>query len=731
MDLSSALQTYFTEARELLEDMESQLLALDEGSVEDLDESVNAVFRAAHTIKGSAGLFDLTEIVSFTHTVENVLDEVRGLRLVLDPELISLLLKCKDHIQLLVDVAAGGASGDDIGPVGESLSQALGGYLNHTANVVSDASTQLAASTEVITAISREQSERVDHDHWHLIIEFGENTYRDGMEPLSFISYLSTLGRVVQINPITNRFPTTDEYDAESCVLSFEIGLESQASRQQIEDVFEFVLEDSTLHIVPPHSELNLYLELIESMPEMDLMLGEMMVNCGALTPTEMNSLLNNQARVQRDNTPAPIGKLISQNHEQLKPVVESAVAKQRNIRENINKEQKSLRVDAEKLDVLINLIGELITAGAGTALQARQSGDEFLIESVGSLNGLLEEVRDAALNLRMVPIGATFGRFQRVVRDIAKDLNKEVKLNISGADTEMDKSVVEKIGDPLMHLVRNALDHGIESPDVRLQKSKSTTGQLSLNAFHDSGSIVIEVKDDGKGLDAQMLRQKAIERGLMNETEQRSDEDLYQLIFEPGFSTAQTISNISGRGVGMDVVRRNINELRGRINVDSELGKGTTVRLSLPLTLAIIEGFAIAVGEDVFVVPLELVQECVELPVQQVENGDTHYFNLRGQVLPLISLREHLTVEGPASSRKNIVVVQAGSQRAGLVVDKLLGELQTVIKPLGELFSRVAGISGSTIMGNGDVALILDVPGLMQSFMQKESEKKESWKSA
>ena len=311
-----------------------------------------------------------------------------------------------------------------------------------------------------------------------------------------------------------------------------------------------------------------------------------------------------------------------------------------------------------------------------------------------------------------MVKIGATFSRFQRVVHDVSRDLGKDVALIVDGEDTELDKTVVEKIGDPLMHLVRNSMDHGIESAELRIARGKPAQGTLKLNAFHDSGAIVITVQDDGGGLKRERILAKAIERGLVDAGHHLSDSEVYALIFEPGFSTAEKVTNLSGRGVGLDVVKRNITALRGTVSLDSEEGVGTTVTVRLPLTLAIIDGFLVEVGKRVFAIPLDMIEECVAYTAEP----DHDYTNLRGQVLPFIRLRELFGIKAaPPAKGENIVVLKYAGQKAGLVVDTLLGEFQTVIKPLGQMFNQVTCISGSTILGSGDVALILDVPQLVR----------------
>ncbi|MGK0249842.1 MAG: two-component system chemotaxis sensor kinase CheA [Oleispira sp.] len=743
MSMEAALQTYFTEAHELLEQMERLLLQFESGQVSDEADDLNAIFRAAHTIKGSAGIFGLDSIVDFTHVVENLLDKLRSGDIVLTPQLITLLLHSHDHIALLLDAVERSTEAENNPRANNGIESTEGlsqqaqqqgdNLIQNLLQCLNDETVKAQGTIEQseysVPQVARELAEpiqpeadmverlavEVENDFWHLSVRFGENSFRDGMDPLSFIQFLATLGRVSHILTLSDNLPTLDSFEAESCYLGFEIQLSSKASKQEIEDVFEFMREDGFLRILPPHSAIGAYIEMIDTMPEADLYLGEILIQCGALTRGELAAALRLQAQAHPDRK--PLGEMLVEQDQRLKPLMKAVLNKQTQMRESLVREQTSLRVDADKLDTLINQVGELVTAGSGTVMQAEALGNSQMIESVAILNSLLEEVRDTALKLRMVPIGVTFSKFQRVVRDTANDLSKEVELVISGADTELDKSVVEKIGDPLMHLVRNALDHGIESPATRIAQGKPAQGQLTLNAFHDSGDIVIEISDDGKGLDPEMLRVKAIEKGLIVEDAVLSKDELLNLIFEPGFSTVDSISNLSGRGVGMDVVKRNITELRGRIEMNSEVGVGTTLRIILPLTLAIIDGFLIGVGNDSFVVPLNLVQECVELDSRYLRlENNVPYINLRNEVLPLINLHRHFGLKGKPTGRQNIVVVKANGQMCGLVVNKLLGEFQTVIKPLGRVFERVSGLSGSTILGNGAVALILDVQGLVQS---------------
>lgn len=691
MNLDLALQTFLEESRELLTDMERILLELE--TAPDDAELYNALFRSVHTIKGSAGMFGLDHVVEFTHVVENQLDRLRMREIVLSKELTNALLQCRDHIALLVEIPE--LIDKSMQSVGDLLLQEL-----------------CAAGARGVESEDRHESgER--HDVWHISLRFDRDVLRHGMDPIGFIHYLAKLGSLKSVTTVVDALPELSEMDAESCYLGFEIDLITQVGQEEIEQVFEFVEGLCELRILPPRSNLQAYLTLLQQLPEEPQRLGEMLVASGALTEAQLNQCLAIQA-AENVPPPKPIGEVLVESGTVAPELVEAALEKQQQSREK--KSNQYLRVQAEKLDQLINLVGEMVIASASVSLNASLGGDTTTRESAAAMSLLVEEIRDRSLQLRMVPIGDTFQRQQRIVRDVANELDKEIELIITGADTELDKTVVEKISDPLTHLVRNACDHGLETSAKRRAAGKACKGQLRLDAYHESGAIIIEVSDDGAGLDRVRILQKAIERGLVQNDSDLTDQEIFNLIFEPGFSTAELVTSISGRGVGMDVVRRNIEALRGTVEVHSQEGCGTRFRIRLPLTLAIIDGFLSSVGDSTYVVPLEMVEECVELR-RFSQNTDTQsdLLDLRGEVLPLLRLREHFGVTSSIPRRQNVLVVNYGGNRIGLVVDELLGEHQTVIKPLNELFSRVRGLSGSTILGSGKVALILDVPGLMQ----------------
>ena len=726
MNLDAALQTFLVESRELLENMESSLLQTEHQAAD--AETINAIFRAAHTIKGSAGLFGLDDIVKFTHVVESVLDKVRNGELSLDSDLASLFLESCDQINALVDGVERGADSADAAIVakGAALIERLNVYLGISA----PAPAATAPSAQNTTAIASAQGAPTDGavaetDNWHISLRFGTDVLRNGMDPLAFMRYLQTMGSIVAVSTLDDTLPAFAEMDSESCYLGFEIGFKSDADKAAIEGVFEFVRDDARIRILPPRSRIAEYVDLIREMPEEEQRLGDILIACGTLTQQELDEGLKAQAAIASEVS-VPLGAILVDNGAVQPAVVEAAAEKQQQVKDaKASKAPRLIRVDADKLDTLINLIGELVIAGAGMNLMAQRSGMGELIEAVENIGQSIEEVRDSALSLRMVQIGETFTKFQRVVRDVSKELKKDIALIINGADTELDKTVVEKIGDPLMHLVRNSMDHGIEPAEVRQQRGKPLQGTIQLNAYHDSGSIVIEVSDDGGGLNKEKILAKAIEKGIVAPGQSLTDQEIFKLIFAAGFSTADQITNLSGRGVGMDVVRQNIEALRGTIGIESEQGVGTTMSIRLPLTLAIIDGFLVQVGSSAFVIPLDLVVECIELN----DNDRAHeelrnYINLRGEVLPYLRLRDLFELEAAVDNgaiRENIVVVQYAAARVGIVVDRLLGEFQTVIKPLGKIFSHIRGIGGSTILGSGEVALILDVAGLIEQIKARE----------
>lgn len=721
MSFDSALATFLTEATELLERMEMSLVELARsGSSAEL---INDIFRAAHTIKGTGGVFGFDTVVEFTHVVENLLDRIRAGHQEITPDMASLLLECCDHMRLLVQAAVEDTA---LNASEQGTHQQLLAQLQDCMEQPADQSLATTAEQDDDARVTRQpdpDDPRVENDHWHISIRFSPAVLQYGMDPLSFLRYLNRLGQVVDVVTLFDDKVTLAELNPELCHLGLEIAFQGDVTKQELEEVFEFVQDDCTLHILPPEAQISEYVRLIAALPEEDLKLGEILTRVGALTPSELEQALQwqdsaRQSLQEPGETPR-LGEVLVQSRDVHEAVVQAAATKQETVRKNLSAGQKSLRVDAEKLDQLVNLIGELVIATASSRLQADKSGDPDLKESLSVMERLVEGIRDSALSLRMVQIGETFNRFQRVVLDVGRELGKDVRLEISGGEAELDKTLVERIRDPLMHLVRNGIDHGLEDIQTRLEQGKPAQGTIRLNAYHDSGSIIIEVSDDGRGLQRDSIRKKAMERGLIREQDELSDREIYRLIFEPGFSTADKITNLSGRGVGMDVVKREVEALRGNIDIDSAPGRGTRISIRLPLTLAIINGFLFRVGQAQYVVPLEMVGECIESP--RLNQTDEAYMELRGHVLPLLRLSHLFQQEASVSQRENIIVIESAGYQVGLVVNELLGEFQTVIKPLGQIFANLKGIAGSTILGSGEVALVLDPHELIQNHVSHQ----------
>ena len=732
--LAEGRQIFAEESSELLEQSESILLKLEDEP--DSDELINDLFRAVHTIKGSAGIFGFDDVVSFTHVAESVMGRLRDKEISLDEDLGSLLLDSRDQISQLVTHVLDNADepiADSLRATGDELLKKLQHYLD---DEVPDTPTPTTSENKpddiavAEVAAATIEPENVSNDYWHISVRFNRNVLANGMDPLSFFRYLDTVGDFISMTTLTADLPSLDEMNAEESYLGFEIDLNTSASKDAIAEVFEFVQEDCQLHILPPRSKLGDYTLLIDALPEENMAIGEILVASGALTKDELLEALEYQGAhtvtetVEDDEhetvevtTKPQLGSVLVDKGMTDTRVVDAAVSKQEKVKEAKKVEQQSVRVNAEKLGDLINLVGELVISSAHTELKAKQTENPELLETAEHLTRLVEEIRDATLSLRMVQIGDTFNRFKRVVRDISKDLGKKIDLQLIGGDTELDKTVVEKISDPLMHLIRNSLDHGIEKPDVRVANGKPETAVVKLEAYHDSGSIVIEISDDGAGLNPDILVAKAIENEVIAAGQQLTLPEIHRLIFAPGFSTATEVTSISGRGVGMDVVNKNIDALRGQITVDSELGVGTSFSIRLPLTLAIIDGFQVQVGKSSYVIPLDLIDECIELDDQNAQAGKGEYVDLRGEVMPYLHLTDVFGERANSDQNKhrnNIVVVQYAGQKTGLVVDQLLGEHQTVIKPLGQVFQNLKGISGATILGSGEVAMIIDVPALV-----------------
>lgn len=705
--ITEALPAFISEAQEQIEMLEQLLLQLEDTPGD--RELLDALFRCAHTVKGSAGIFGLDQVVAFTHHVETLLDRLREGRVALTPDLSTLLLQCNDQIRALVACAQDPQTESD---GNQPLREALVVRLRAACG---DAEAIAPLPEAGATARAGDRLHR-----WYLSIQFGVDTYRNGMDPLAILNYVRGLGTIPQLACNREAVPALEDIDPESCHLGFDFSLDTAATRGDIEAAFSFVRDDCKLHLIESETSSHEFGALIEAIPE-NPRLGDILVSIGAITRVQLTQALQAQKSAALCDGSAPrLGDILVSTSGLSPQVVTAALKKQSKQRDvsataTPSEDNRYIRVQADRLDAVINLLGELVIAGAGASLLARQARLGTLIEATSQIGGLIEEIRNGTLQLRMVPIGETFSRFRRVVRDTAAELGKDVALEIVGGDTELDKSVVERIADPLMHLVRNALDHGLETPAQRTEAGKPAQGKLTLSACHESGSILIRIIDDGRGIQRDKVLARAWDRGLVERGVVPAEPDILKLIFEPGFSTAEKVTNLSGRGVGMDVVRSNIEALRGSVNIYSPPGEGSRIEIRLPLTLAIIDGFLIGVGPSKFIFPLDTVVEVIENRSADatVDPHGRSVVELRGQVLPVVSLRTLYALDSPEPERSSVVVIQSEGHRYGVMVDQLLGQHQTVIKPLGRMFRSLRGMSGSSILGNGEVALIFDVSSL------------------
>jgi two-component system chemotaxis sensor kinase CheA len=685
-EFDRAIQIFINESLELTDDVEQSLLN-QQLLTHHFSDWIDELFRAIHTIKGSAGLFGYDEITTLAHAMESLLDQVRQRTTAVDEPLLEVLMEGNDVIRQQVIALSSNYPMPDAEDV-------LAKLLPYLVQIATERST-------IESNKSPDASTDLEDGVWHISLRPNVTVFQEGLDPIRFIQYLGTKGELSRVAFVTDALESSinadddsDNFKPENSYLGYEIRFKGNSSEEQILDAFEFIVNDATIEILPPNSPAERYYELAQRLPEPTETLIEKFAQLGAIDAEQSKKWY------QANQNPPGI--------EAMPPSIPSTI-----------KSSKTLRVEAEKLDQLIDLVGEMVIMGARTNLLAHQTGNEPLIESMALLERLVENIRDSSLQLRMVQIGDTFSKFKRIVRDTSLELGKQVELVVSGADTELDKTFVEKLSDPLTHLVRNAIDHGIESTSEREKVGKPSGGTIRLNAYHDSGSIVIEVVDDGKGIDEERVIEHARKLGLLGAEESLTKREIWKLVFEPGFSTSDQVTDLSGRGVGMDVVKRNIELLRGSIEIESEAGQGSRFIIRLPLTLSIVEGFMFKVGGGDYVIPLDNVVECLELDevIEANSSRDKKYVNLRDEVLPFLRLSEWFGLDcSTPIEQEALIVIQLGSLRAGLVVDSLSGEFQTVVKSLGPLFEGLKGVSGATILGSGEVAIILDIFALIQT---------------
>lgn len=693
-------ETFREEAFELLSELEASLLELEQDPGH--GETIERAFRALHTIKGSGAMAGFEEIAAFTHEVESVFELLRLGRLAVTGELVDLTLAARDVIRGMLEPAEGDDEGREMKAQGivralKELLPAAGARIERVSREPSVAPP--AASGEAAT--------------YRIFFRPHPEIFSRGANPLLLFNELRTLGEC-EIVAHEEDIPDLEELNPEECHTSWDAILTTREGMNAVRDVFIFIEDDCELKIEAVHEP-----GATDEGPHRKR-LGEILVERGDVAQEDLSKILGDQKR---------IGELLVDQGLVDAGKVRTALAEQQHLDQVRQKRQQdevasSVRVPAAKLDSLVDLVGELVTVQASLSRLASSKRIPELRSIAEHVDRLTAELRDNTMSIRMLPIGTTFNKFKRLVRDLSKELGKEIVLTTEGAETELDKTVIERLNDPLVHLIRNSIDHGIEPPDVRQTAGKPAHGTVHLSAVHSGANVLIRISDDGAGLNEEAVRRKAVEKGLVSADAVLSGKEAFSLIFAPGFSTAGKVTNVSGRGVGLDVVKRNIEALRGSIDISSERGTGTAVTLKLPLTLAIIDGLLVKIGKTFFVLPLSLVEECVELSREDVARAHGRQMALiRGEIVPYIRLRERFSINGDVQPIEQIVVTNTAAEKVGFVVDKVMGEHQTVIKNLGKMYRDVEGISGATILGDGTVALILDVPKLVEGLELEKSQ--------
>jgi two-component system, chemotaxis family, sensor kinase CheA len=706
IDLSQFRQTFMQESAEHVESMETDLLAL--RSAPDDVETLNAIFRSAHSIKGGAGSFGLTNLVRFTHALENLLDRLRSLEMPATAEVISLLLRCVDVLRAMLDPGADGGMPDGAPELVEQIESLIAREAPSSEGDIAPAESKRKVSPEAPVDDGRTPGQALNFYQ----VEFRPHRelFSSGTNPIMLLRNLAALGTVSVCQLHAENLPFLEQLDPSQCYLSWTVELASSCAEEELREVFEFVehLAEVTVRIVGPQPQAESGLALHR--------------------PSAQPRTLEVVAPAVAEKVAEPAER---RSEEQRRKPEERRAAK----KPAAAAESSSIRVATEKVDRLIDLVGELVIAQVMTAQMVETFEPSCLPklrEAVGAMERSTRELHERVMAVRMMPVGTLFQRYARVVYDIAQSTGKQIRLETDGEETEIDKSMLELLGDPLTHLIRNAADHGIESPEVRLAANKPEEGLIHMRAFHRSGKIVIEITDDGAGIDTVRVRSKAVERGLIEEQAELSDDQIRMLIFAPGFSTREEVSDLSGRGVGMDVVKRNVQQLSGTVGLASELGSGSTVSIELPLTLAILEGLLVRVADRTLVLPLLAVVEAVPAKgkiVRVAEQGEVVV--IREESIPVLRLCRFLGVqlEGldpgahetadrgaePVEDERLVVVVEAGRRKIGLVVDELLGQQQVVVKSLEKNLHKVEGLMGATILGDGRVAPIIDVTALSE----------------
>jgi len=728
-DFAQFKDAFFEEAGEHLAIIEEGLLQLEQ-SPGDLD-LLNKIFRSAHSIKGTSGMFGFAAVAQFTHKMETLLDQLRTGQKTVTPVVTDLFLRATDCLKTLIEAAKTDAAVDEdtVQQITADLEAMQSG--EQPAAEPTHGKRGETSGTDQISSPLPLASGPSSGMH-HFVVDWTPPSwlFQRGLDPLQVFKELAGLGVLSNVIVDSSALPDIADMDPENCYLRWTMDLATAKEQAAVETVFEFVREGSALTIkegaqgeepgardnergssrsprapgLPPSESLD------SPQP-----IGEILIESGVVSRDTLDKALSQQKRV---------GEILVEQHAATPQQISQALQKQQDSAAHVKKgtDTASIRVDTAKIDKLINLVGELvITQSMLSDLSARFEISQLsvLLERVAQLERNTREIQERIMGIRMLPIGTAFSRFPRLVRDLSGKAGKKIQLLLSGEETELDKTVIESIGDPLTHLVRNSADHGLEPPGERIAAGKSEQGTIHLNAFHEGGNICITVEDDGRGLNREKILAKAIKQGLIAENDKLGDDQIWLLIFKPGFSTAEKVTDVSGRGVGMDVVKRNIEALGGTVSIKTALGKGTTFTLKLPLTLAIIEGMTIRVGHETYILPMLSIVESIQPKADTVKTivGKGEVMNVRGTYHPMMRLYEvfGLQPEYKDPAKAILLILETEGERVAVMVDEILGQQQVVIKSMEQNFRKVEGIAGATILGDGTVGFILDVRGLLE----------------
>jgi two-component system chemotaxis sensor kinase CheA len=682
------LEVFHTEAREIITNIENDLVLLEE---DESDEIVNELFRFFHTLKGSSGIAGLTNVSEFTHELETLLDKVRSNELEINPSLIDMLLASVDVLRIMIF-----GSEEETTMAEEKREQIL--------------QVLRAGSSPEQNTIGKQNVETPKVKYFRITVHFREDIFEFGIDPLIILEDLYQSCEVLELKIDRSKLPDLDFIDPEKCYLSWLFVVKTNEKKQKIDDVFLFVKDDNDIII---HDITDTYSEDLTKNINEEKRLGDILIKKGLLTEADISKVLSEKKDNEKLGTVLVRKKLVTEAD------IKKAVSLQTDVRKII--ESSTIRVETNKLDNLLNLLGEIVIGQSSISRFAEELDEDLgyaLKNSLYSLNRTTRQFQEQIMAMRMIPIGPTFSQFKRFVRDTSREIGKDIKLIIKGKETELDKTVIEEITDPLKHMIRNSMDHGIESTQTRLEKGKAAEGTITLNAYHQEGSVFIEISDDGGGINTEKVREIAIDRGLIPKDKEFSEDEINELIFQPGFSTATEVGGLSGRGVGMDVVKSNIDALRGSVQIISQRGSGTIFRIKLPLTLAIIDGMLIRIGKQKYIIPLLSILESIQPKQEDIKSVKSkgEVVLVRDQYISLIRLYSYFGIEPIYDNpwEALVVIVESNGERLALMIDDLIGQQQTVIKSIDQFITRNRTISGAAVLGDGTVALILDIHGLL-----------------